>query len=340
MNNTFPLPLSPSQQALHEKAISLCRQYSRMEVMIIETLQKIDALKLYKRLGFSSLFQYAVGALTLSESVAYGFISVSRKAKSLVELQEAIKTQTLSVAKAQRMVSVLNNENASRLIEFASQHTSRDIDFEVARINPKAGCKDIARPLSEAQMLVKFSASREVYEKLKRVQSLVAQKLGTAPGFEQTLERVLDFYLERNDPKQKAQRAAQLQNEKSLCWVRVKPEYKTSGRKSQATSQRSPLKAHEKHAVINRDGGRCTHIDSCGERCANDRYLAIHHIQPVSAGGSNDPENLTTLCWYHHDIVHQLVLPIDGGMSWLRSSYEEYGLTKFRLVAKGESGWA
>lgn len=306
--------LNPSQQALHEKAISLCRHHRRVEAMIIETLQEIDALKLYKRLGFSSLFQYAVGALGLSESVSYGFISVSRKAKGIIELQKAIKAQTLSVAKAQRVVSVLNNKNASQLIEFASQHTSREIDFEVARINPKAGIKDMAKPLSEAQMLIKFTASREVYQKLKRAQSLVAQKLGTVPNFEQTLEGILDFYLERNDPVQKAQRAAKRQEPNSLCLVRVKPQNK-----------RVPLKAHEKHAVIHRDGGCCTHIDAFGKRCTNDRYLSIHHLQPVSAGGGNDPENLMTLCWYHHDLVHQLVLPIDGSVNWLRSSNERYG---------------
>ena len=55
-----------------------------------------------------------------------------------------------------------------------------------------------------------------------------------------------------------------------------------------------------------RDGG-CT-IAGC-----NSRYrLQPHHIKPRADGGSHDPENLTTLCWFHHHVVvHGMGLRID-----------------------------
>ncbi|HET9203251.1 MAG TPA: HNH endonuclease [Acidimicrobiia bacterium] len=32
----------------------------------------------------------------------------------------------------------------------------------------------------------------------------------------------------------------------------------------------------------------------------------MHHVLPWSQGRSTDPDNLITLCWYHHQIVvHQ-----------------------------------
>lgn len=37
------------------------------------------------------------------------------------------------------------------------------------------------------------------------------------------------------------------------------------------------------------------------------------------------PENLTTLCWSHHDLIHQLEMPIDGAVTWLRSPIVAYG---------------
>ena len=49
--------------------------------------------------------------------------------------------------------------------------------------------------------------------------------------------------------------------------------------------------------VLARDGG-CT-ADGCGSR----HHLQVHHIVPRSQGGTHDPENLTTLCWYHHHVV-------------------------------------
>ncbi|MGE3682447.1 MAG: HNH endonuclease [Bdellovibrionales bacterium] len=87
---------------------------------------------------------------------------------------------------------------------------------------------------------------------------------------------------------------------------------------------RVPLTAAQRHAVFARDGGRCTHMDQQGRQCKEDKWLSIHHIQPVSAGGNNEPENLTLLCSHHHDLVHQLSLPIMGQVSWLRSPLAAY----------------
>jgi hypothetical protein len=49
--------------------------------------------------------------------------------------------------------------------------------------------------------------------------------------------------------------------------------------------------------VLHRDGG-CT-VDGCRSRYR----LQVHHIIPWSEGGPTDPENLTTLCWFHHQVV-------------------------------------
>ena len=58
--------------------------------------------------------------------------------------------------------------------------------------------------------------------------------------------------------------------------------------------------------VAQRDGG-CT-IAGCTSRYR----LEPHHIRLRSDGGTHDPENLTTLCWFHHHIaVHQQGLRID-----------------------------
>ena len=52
-----------------------------------------------------------------------------------------------------------------------------------------------------------------------------------------------------------------------------------------------------RHTVMARDGG-CT-IDGCRSRYR----LQPHHIRPWSVGGTHDPDNLTSLCWYHHHVA-------------------------------------
>ncbi|MGE3680673.1 MAG: HNH endonuclease [Bdellovibrionales bacterium] len=86
-----------------------------------------------------------------------------------------------------------------------------------------------------------------------------------------------------------------------------------------------PLTVAQRHEVFARDGGCCTHVDAYGQRCKEDKWLQIHHIRPISAGGSNDPSNLTLLCSFHHDLAHQLSFPISDQVSGLRSPQVAYG---------------
>lgn len=55
-----------------------------------------------------------------------------------------------------------------------------------------------------------------------------------------------------------------------------------------------------RHTILSRDNYEC---GESGGRC--DGALQIHHIVPLSRGGSNDPSNLVTLCLYHHSLKHE-----------------------------------
>lgn len=58
--------------------------------------------------------------------------------------------------------------------------------------------------------------------------------------------------------------------------------------------------------VLARDGG-CV-IDGCASRYR----LEVHHIVPRSQGGGHDPDNLVTLCWWHHHVaIHGQGMRID-----------------------------
>ena len=50
--------------------------------------------------------------------------------------------------------------------------------------------------------------------------------------------------------------------------------------------------------ILDRDGAVCT-VAGCTSRYR----LQIHHITRWADGGRTDPENLATLCWFHHHVV-------------------------------------
>jgi hypothetical protein len=64
------------------------------------------------------------------------------------------------------------------------------------------------------------------------------------------------------------------------------------GRRSRAISPQL------RRFVMDRDGAACT-IAGCTSRYR----LQVHHIKRWIDGGRTDPENLTTVCWFHHQVV-------------------------------------
>ena len=54
-----------------------------------------------------------------------------------------------------------------------------------------------------------------------------------------------------------------------------------------------------------RDQGQCTY-ETQSKRCPARRWLDVHHITPLSEGGRNEFDNLTTLCSAHHRMSHHV----------------------------------
>lgn len=359
------LQMTVEQKTIHERAMNASKRHSQAEEDLVKALVDVDRTKLFKRLNCPSLFFYTTQILGKSESVAYALISVARKTTDVPLLKEALQQKRLSVSKASRIVSALKTENAADLIEFARTHTTREIDFEVAKLNPKAAKRDKAKPVGADRVELTVQISKAAYEKLKRLESLQAQK-NKPTDWGGLIELALDTHLVKHDPVKKAERAVKRKETKKanveiatkdpsaapqddvltqdnvpsqdvvsplgeLCLNRVANEITetitaSDERVQPITPHRIPLTAEQKHAVFARDQGRCTHKNLNDVRCNSDKWIDVHHIIPILLGGSNEPENLTTLCSFHHDLVHQLSLPIEGQVNWLRSPLLPYGL--------------
>jgi 5-methylcytosine-specific restriction endonuclease McrA len=61
-------------------------------------------------------------------------------------------------------------------------------------------------------------------------------------------------------------------------------------------------KAQAKEVVLERDGNRCT---VCGTKGSKKNPLTMHHVKYRRNGGTNDPDNLVTLCKTCHELWHK-----------------------------------
>jgi hypothetical protein len=85
--------------------------------------------------------------------------------------------------------------------------------------------------------------------------------------------------------------------EEILCGGRIQLVGLRDGRPAISTHETRAIPPAIRRFAAWRDGG-CT-IAGCHSRYR----LQPHHIRHRQHGGTNHPDNLITLCWYHHHVV-------------------------------------
>jgi hypothetical protein len=301
---TMHLPKTSVTERLHKRALVVTKEMTKYEVELLEILEGIDRRKGFMEFGYSSLFQYVVEELGLSEARAYNFISVTRKSREVPALVESIKKGKLSVSKARKISSVLTKSNQDIWITKAEVLSQKLLEREVAKENPKLQTPEISKYIAGDRLELKMGLSEKVFEQLKRAQDLLSQREKKAANFEDTLAEVLGVYLDRKDPVKKAEK----KNPSKGVFLSAPALRKRKIRKQLVARRvtRAPIPAAIQHEVFKRDKGKCQfRFQGLGKPCGRGRWIHLHHIKPVSQGGEHSEQNLTTLCSAHHRLVHK-----------------------------------
>ena len=128
---------------------------------------------------------------------------------------------------------------------------------------------------------MQFTASRELRDKLERLQALMREDLAAVieaalTGKPEKLERL------------EARRYAETK----------------SPRKNLEETDTSPssryVPAAVRRAVRKRDGDQCGFVDQHGRRCTERRGLEFHHQDPFGRGGAHDPDTISLRCRTHN----------------------------------------
>jgi hypothetical protein len=300
---------------IHSRALEVSRRYQCAEAELIEVLQLVDQHKIFIGKGYSSLFAYVVQSLGLSESIAYNLITVSRKAKEIPELKEAIQSGVVTLSNARRITSVLTVSNKNEWLEKAAVLSYRQLEKEIVKVRPMEVTQEKVTYVTESRVQVTLGLSEVDILKLRRVQDLLSQARRKSLSLEDVLSELAGDYLRRFDPVEKAKRHIVKKTElnKTALNKTVKPValqvpiFTATPIPAAVPLTRVTIPSKVLHQVNFRDGRRCTHANQDGVRCNQGRFIEIHHIIPVTNGGQNTLENLTTLCTAHHQFIHRII---------------------------------
>lgn len=286
---------------IHSRAVELSNKYKKSEAELIDALQQVDTHKVYLEKGYSSLYQYVIQELKLSEGIAYSLITVSRKAKIVPEIKEEIKNGTMTLSNARRITAVITPENKQEWISKATTLSMRELEKEIVKVAPKLAVQEKVSYVTEQRTKLEIGLNEENLSQLKKVQDLLSQKLQKPVSLEDTIVTMTQEYLQKHDPIQKAKRVLESKKNSSLPSTPIKQ----NGTLPLLIARRVPIPSVVLHEVNLRDKRQCSFINNQGTRCINKRWLEVHHKVPVSMGGKNTLENLTTLCTIHHKQTHR-----------------------------------
>jgi hypothetical protein len=299
-------------KSIHERALEKASCFKRAEADLLEIIDEIDKAKSYFEKEFTSCFDYCVKFLKLSEAVSYNFISIARKSRQVPELVTAIKEEKISVSSAKKIAAVITPENKVHWLELAQTMPKAQLEKEVARANPQAAVQERVRYVAEDRLRLELAVSEKTINALKRAQEILSQRMGKHISMEEAIGVALGEFVERRDPVKKAARAGQRSEVRSAKGIQLVPgpvAKKDVGEGQYETQvnipfERTRLRASQVHQINLRDRGQCTYIDNTGNRCEQKKWLQVHHVVSVRAGGQNGLGHLKTLCSAHHRMIH------------------------------------
>ena len=112
-------------------------------------------------------------------------------------------------------------------------------------------------------------------------------------------------------------RVGPLTLEEILCGGAVEVVTTERGRPTWSSPAARAIPPAVRSFVLHRDGGACT-----ADGCVSRYRLQPHHIRPRARRGTHDPDNLTSLCWFHHHVVvHRMGFRIDPESPPLRRRF-------------------
>jgi 5-methylcytosine-specific restriction endonuclease McrA len=136
-------------------------------------------------------------------------------------------------------------------------------------------------PLSAESVGLQTTLPRSTHERLRYLRALLGHQIpsGSIPA---VLDRAFDLAI------------GVLEKQKFAACRRSR-----SGQRRASANPRH-IPAAVKHAVWERDGGRCTFVGENGQRCPAESRLEFDHIEAVARGGTSTVDNLRLRCRAHN----------------------------------------
>jgi HNH endonuclease len=293
-----PVPSAPALEdawSIDAELRRLNHQRKQLDEVLGRAASIFRMLGLWREAKFVSFAHYCAERARRSVRAIEQRIALERKLHGLPLLREAMREGRISYEKLRLVARAADERTEAQWINYASQRTCvelrRELDGEVrappAQMSAPAGAAAPATP----QISARSPAPPAVAAAIAQMSARTDLDLRMPACVRELLEAAI----------RAVRRLAGRFLPPGECLRRIARHFIDTWKA--AVRQRSTVRTR----VRARDGNLCQ-VRGCSRAAAH-----AHHIVPRSRGGTDDPENLVSLCAAHHlRIVHMGLLRIHG----------------------------
>jgi 5-methylcytosine-specific restriction endonuclease McrA len=313
----------PAKDAdLHLKKANHAMEMARQNAIL--WFGEILGRKLYRDLGYSSMPLYAQQELGWSQSKAYDFMKICEKLDELPAVKKKVEEGKLGYGRTRTIVAVASPETEKEWVDLAltQSHTklkekvkkarrraaevaSRQVAFLPEEPVPAAAVPQRVTLEMTPTQLARYEA---LWEKLRKQGGLPADKVeallvlmqsGVSNQLENSAAPPVQIHVHQCPDCEKATvqtaRGELVLSSEETERIACDTQISEPGHRNTTT-----IPPKTRRLVLARDRHRCQ-----TPGCPHTHFLEIHHMIPRARGGTNTPDNLTTLCSACHALVHQ-----------------------------------
>ena len=327
-----------SHTELLSQTKSLVLKERSLHIRILRHLLEIKSRKLHLKMGFPSLFAYAVKELGYSEGAAYRRIQAMKLCQQVPETAQKIQEGKLSLSSASQLQTFFEKKvkqereqgvkksppPKNSLAPSSPQKESQQLGFsltekkkllqEIEGNSTRDTMKVLAqkdsslalptekvRHLGGGKVEIRLVVDEECQKRLESLLHLLAHK-NPSLSYAELLSILSQEALQKHDPMLKKVKKSSLTSPQKLASTKSSL---TSPQKLEKEGKPRTASRHIPSAVRNyvwqRDDGRCNYMNHQTKRRCNSTYmLQIDHVQPFAYGGSSKAENLRIACAVHN----------------------------------------
>jgi 5-methylcytosine-specific restriction endonuclease McrA len=272
----------------------------RLTTEILWHLHEVRRRRLFAKLGFPSLFEYAV-SLGYSSGAAGRRISAMKLLVQIPEMEESLKTGKMSLSTLcsahhffQRNPVPSTRREKLEILRGLEGKSRRECERIFATLAPEPAPAERERAISAELTEIRFVADEALMEKLEKIKNLDAHN-NPNPSYLELFHRLADIALKKLDPEKK-------RKDVNRTEVQAEPRLENTAPPAESAAFPRPryIPARLKRAVWIRDGGQCVYRGADGRVCGSRYGLQFDHQVPVSTGGDATFENLRLLCQAHN----------------------------------------